>query len=72
MVGGLGFRTAKPTWSKGLPTDPNSQVKQLTDQVCVYYCSTLSHTYYKAVREGGEGGVEDVCYERLRAEAYVN
>ncbi len=35
---------------------------------CVYYCST----YYKAVREGGGGEVEDMCYERLRAEAYVN
>jgi len=35
--------------------------------VCVYYCST----YYKAVREGG-GEVEDMCYEGLRAEAYVN
>jgi hypothetical protein len=34
--------------------------------VCVYYCST----YYKDVREGG--GVEDMCYERLRAEACVN
>ena len=32
--------------------------------VCVYYCST----YYKAVR----GRVEDMCYERLRAEASVN
>ena len=36
--------------------------------VCVYYCST----YYKAVREGGGGGTEDMCYERLRAEADVN
>jgi hypothetical protein len=38
--------------------------------VCVYYCST----YYKAVREGGGGGgeMEDMCYERLRAEADVN
>ena len=35
--------------------------------VCVYYCST----YYKAVREGG-GGMEDMCYERLRAKAGVN
>jgi hypothetical protein len=26
--------------------------------VCVYYCST----YYKAVREGGGGRVEDMCY----------
>ena len=34
--------------------------------VCVYYCST----YYKAVREGGR--MEDMCYERLRAEAGVN
>jgi hypothetical protein len=32
--------------------------------VCVYYCST----YYKAVRVGG-GIVEDMCYERQRAEA---
>jgi hypothetical protein len=36
--------------------------------VCVYYCST----YYKAVREGGGGGMEDMCYERLRAETDVN
>jgi hypothetical protein len=37
--------------------------------VCVYYCST----YYKVVREGGGGGeVEDMCYERQRAEAGVN
>ncbi len=37
--------------------------------VCVYYCST----YYKAVRVGRGGGeVEDMCYERLRAEANVN
>jgi hypothetical protein len=38
--------------------------------VCVYYCST----YYKAVRGGGVGGWrgEDMCYERLRAEASVN
>jgi hypothetical protein len=36
--------------------------------VCVYYCST----YYKAVREGRGVDVEDMCYERLRAEAYVN
>jgi hypothetical protein len=37
-------------------------------RVCVYYCSA----YYKAVREGGGGGMEDMCYERLRAEADVN
>jgi hypothetical protein len=38
-------------------------------QVCVYYCST----YYKAVRVGGGGGaMEDMCYERLRAEACVD
>ena len=36
--------------------------------VCVYYCST----YYKAFREGRGGGMEDMCYERLRAKAYVN
>jgi hypothetical protein len=35
--------------------------------VCVCYCST----YHKAVREGG-GGMEDMCYERLRAEASVD
>jgi hypothetical protein len=38
----------------------------LDSDVCVYYCST----YYKAFREGGGGEVEDMCYERLRAEAY--
>jgi hypothetical protein len=37
--------------------------------VCVYYCST----YYKDVRVGGGGGtMEDMCYERLRAEACVD
>jgi hypothetical protein len=38
--------------------------------VCVYYCST----YYKAVRVGGGGGgtIEDMCYERLRAETCVD
>ena len=38
------------------------------ESVCVYYCST----YYKAVRVGGKGIVEDMCYERRRAEAYVD
>jgi hypothetical protein len=33
--------------------------------VVVYYCST----YYKPVREGGGGEMEDTCYERLRAES---
>ena len=36
--------------------------------VHVYYCST----YYKAVRVGGGGTMEDMCYERLRAEACVH
>ena len=35
--------------------------------VCVYYYST----YYKAVRVG-RGIVEDMCYERRRAEALVD
>ncbi len=35
---------------------------------CVYYCST----YYKGVRVGGRGIVEDMCYERRRAEACVH
>ncbi len=36
--------------------------------VCVYYCSI----YYKAVRVGGGGTMEDMCYERLRSEACVD
>jgi hypothetical protein len=36
--------------------------------VCVYYCST----YFKGVRVGGGRAMEDMCYERLRAEACVN
>jgi len=44
-------------------------LKSITVCVCVYYCST----YYKAVRGGGGGWRgEDMCYERLRAEASVN
>ena len=35
--------------------------------VCFYYCST----YYKAVRVCGGGGMEDMFYERIRAEAGV-
>ena len=35
--------------------------------MCVYYCST----YYKAVRRGGEGDLEDMCYERLGAHRYM-
>ncbi len=36
--------------------------------VCVYYC----RTYYKAVHGGGRRRVEDMCYERRRAEACVD
>jgi hypothetical protein len=36
--------------------------------VCVYYC----RTYYKAVRGGGRRRVEDMCYDRRRAEACVD
>ena len=37
--------------------------------MCVfYYC----RTYYKAVRVGGGRRVEDMCYERRRAEACVD
>ena len=36
--------------------------------VCVYYC----RTYYKAVRGGGRRRVEDMCYERRRAESCVD
>ena len=32
--------------------------------VCVYYC----RTYYKAVRGGGRRRVDDMCYDRRRAE----
>ena len=48
-------------------------------QVCVYYCSTYCmcvfcycRTYYKAVRVWGGRIVEDMCYERRRAEACVD
>ena len=36
--------------------------------VCVYYC----RTYYKAVRGGGRRRVDDICYDRRRAEACVD
>jgi hypothetical protein len=49
---------------------PDSSLCAIGSGVCVYYCST----YYKAVR-GGAGGValrvDDMCYERLRAQAFV-
>ena len=41
---------------------------QVICSVCVYYC----RTYYKAVRGGGRRRVEDMCYERRRAEACVD
>ena len=40
--------------------------KQPTE--CVYYC----RTYYKAVRGGGRRRVDDMCYDRRRAEACVD
>ncbi len=36
--------------------------------MCVYYC----RTYYKAVRGGGRRRVDDMCYDRRRAEACVD
>ena len=42
--------------------------RQSESGVCVYYCST----YYKSLRVGGRGIVEDMCYERRRAEACVD
>ena len=36
--------------------------------VCVYFC----RTYYKAVRGGGRRRVDDMCYDRRRAEACVD
>jgi hypothetical protein len=45
-------------WSSPSLPDTHSQG---WGYVCVYYCST----YYKAVRVGGRGIVEDMCYERL-------
>ncbi len=33
-------------------------------RVCVYYC----RTYYKAVRGGGRRRVDDMCYDRRRAD----
>ena len=38
------------------------------DCVCVYNC----RTYYKAVRGGGRRRVDDMCYDRRRAEACVD
>jgi len=43
-------------------------VNPIPNPVCVYYC----RTYYKAVRGGGRRRVEDMCYERRRAEACVD
>ena len=37
-------------------------------RVCVYYC----RTYYKVVRGGGRRRVDDMCYDRRRAEACVD
>jgi hypothetical protein len=60
----LGIEPKTPGWLVQdfevvkVKTKPPSRVRR----VCVYYCST----YYKAVRVGGGGIVEDMCYERLR------
>jgi hypothetical protein len=46
----------------------NPNTPKSTGPKCVfYYC----RTYYKAVRVGGRR-VEDMCYERRRAEACVD
>jgi hypothetical protein len=33
--------------------------------VCVYYCSTYNKDRSKLFANGGGGGMEDICYERL-------
>ena len=51
------------------PETEESACRENLDCVCVYYCST----YYKVVHEGRERGRgEEMCYDRLRAEASVN
>ena len=45
-----------------------SSQPDVADCVCVYYC----RTYYKAVRGGGRRRVDDMCYDRRRAEACVD
>ncbi len=67
--GGNGGHVLRETTSRGLCelVCPSHDVCDTHWGVCVYYCST----YYKPVREGGGGGMEDMCYERLRAEADV-
>ena len=50
-------------------TDPTPTMQvQAGVCVCVYYCRTC----YKAVRWGGRRRVEDMFYERRRAEACVD
>ena len=45
-----------------------SVLRRRSNRVCVYYC----RTYYKAVRGGGRRRVDDMCYDRRRAEACVD
>jgi hypothetical protein len=68
----LGFQLGNPTRIKKtcVPQTGAEQFRTQTEEsacVCVYYCSI----YYKAVRVGGRGIVEDMCCERRRAETPV-
>jgi len=60
----------RPVWTVCVLRETTS--RGLCGLVCQGPCVCLLLQYYKAVREGGGGKVEDMCYERLRAEAYVN
>ncbi len=70
--GGDGGHVLRETTSRGpcelVCPSRTGGICKIQSVLCVYYCST----YYKAAREGGGGGMEDMCYERLRAEADVN
>ena len=46
-------------------------VESLKEVCFVCVCLLLQYRLQSCSRGGG-GGVEDMCYERLRAEAYVN
>jgi hypothetical protein len=67
-TGFLGIEPKTPGWLVQDPTTRPIGTREEPGTVCVYYC----RTYYNAVRGGGRRRVDDMCYDRRRAEACVD
>ena len=77
--GGALFSLVPLVWESKTPgwlvqAQPPAQRGSGAHPVCVYYCSVCLFLQYllQSCARGGRRRVEDMCYERLRAEACVD